>query len=130
MRLMKYISHALWKAKSKIINWLLYDIPIKQLHVLDLHVGQHSMKVTPTSIIFHPNSSDPSTVIGQLWYRSDSHQLVFNSGKGIARIALIRWGSGAPSGHAPAYTLYIDTSNEIMYYYNGESWIPLGAVYK
>ena len=128
--MMGYVSRLVRRLKARFVNWLLADVPVEYLRVLDLHVGKTSMKVTPNSIVFHSNSSDPSSVAGQLWYRSDQHRLRMNTGAGTVYIAFIISGSGAPSGSYPAHTLYIDTTNQIMYYYDGSSWIPFGAVYK
>lgn len=127
---MGYVKRVIRRLKSRFVNWLLSDVSVEYLRVLDLHVGKTSMKVTPDSIIFHSNTSDPSSVAGQMWYRSDLRRLRINTGAGTFYVALITGGSGAPSGSAPTHTLYIDTSNQIMYYYTGSSWVPLGAVYK
>ena len=128
---MGYLGRVLRRLKVRFVNWLLADVPLERLRVLDLHVGQTSMKVTSKSIIFHENMMDPSsTVAGEMWYRSDSHRIKINTGAGVMYLAFITSGSGAPSGSAPKHTLYIDTDNQIMYYYDGSSWIPFGAVFK
>jgi len=124
------IKSILRRLKYRLANWLLGDVPIERLRVIDLHVGPQSMKITPTSIVFHPNTANPSSTGGQMWYRSDLGRLVFDTGAGILYVATIASGAGAPTGTPPAYTLYIDTDNQILYYYDGSAWVPFGAVYK
>ncbi len=128
---MGYLSRVVRRLKARFVNWLLSDVTVERMRVLDFHVGSESMKITNNSIIFHANTSDPSsTVSGQVWFRSDLGRLRINTGSGTFYVATISSGSGAPSGSAPTHTLYIDTDAQIMYYYDGSSWVPFGAVYK
>lgn len=136
---LNFLRRVCSRLKEKLVNWLLAGVTLHRLKVIDLHVGKQSMKITPNSLVFHHNNSDPSVQEGQMWYRSDTNDLKMYDGnskfyvlKGIG-IREIRAG---PLSHRPspgvAYRLYIatDSGSEIMYLDTGSGWVPLGAVFK
>ena len=47
---MGYFSRVVRRLKARFVNWLLSDVVIEQMRVLDLHVGMHSVKIYPDHI--------------------------------------------------------------------------------
>ena len=42
---MGYVARVLHRLKSHFVNWLLSDVPIRELRVIDLRVGEHTVKI-------------------------------------------------------------------------------------
>lgn len=135
-----YIKKLCLKLKEMFVNWLLKDVTLNSLKVVDLHVGKQSMKITPDSLVFHNNATDPPSIQeGQVWYRSDTRDLKIRDSNGtyyIVKGAGVREIWAGPLSRRPspgvAYRLYISTDqgSEIIYLDNGSNWVPLGAVFK
>ncbi|GEM_PF-5413980 len=42
---MGYFSRVLHRLKVRFVNWLLKDVPVETLRVIDLKVGEHTVKI-------------------------------------------------------------------------------------
>lgn len=42
---MGYLSRLVRRLKVRFVNWLLSDVPIHELRVIDLKVGEHTVKI-------------------------------------------------------------------------------------
>jgi len=59
------------KIKERFVNWLLGDVVIEKLKVLEIESGKSSIKVTGDYIDLSPLTGDPALSAGRVWFRSD-----------------------------------------------------------